>query len=384
VERRKLEEHIRALATIEENDSPLISCYLTANQGGIVCREQLDARFRVLRKCLPARSVAEFEEAQRSIETFLKAGLSQRTRGVALFARAGERPLWRVLEFEAPLPTWIAVGSSPNIYHLMALKDNYDRYAILLMTETSARIIGVNLGSVTAQLWRSRPELRQRVGREWSKDHYQDHRRERTRQFVNDQVRSLERLLLETGYEHLILAGNPRVTATVRKALPKNIAEKVIDCVPASRMDDVSDIVASTLETFLAHEEMESQAVADRLITQLQTHGLAVAGAAASIEAVKSGQADILVIVQGYDPGRAWECQGCGRFSLALPRPGACPNCRSRRVREFDLRGEMARIAELRRVAIEVVEHSDALMSLGGVGCLLRYSGPANYVYTAA
>src|SRR5581483_4494175 len=114
------------------------------------------------------------------------------------------------------------------------------------------------------------------------------------------------------------------------------------------------------------------------------THGLAVAGATASIEAVKSGQADILVIVQGYDPGRGWECHGCGILSLDLPLPAACPNCRSRRLREFDLRGELARIAELRGIAIEVVEHSDALMSLGGVGCLLRYSGPANYVYSAA
>ncbi len=51
---------------------------------------------------------------------------------------------------------------------------------VLLATEATARIIGVNLGSITEQLWRSRPELRHRVRREWSKDHYQDHRRERT------------------------------------------------------------------------------------------------------------------------------------------------------------------------------------------------------------
>jgi rubrerythrin/Trp operon repressor len=384
VELRALEEHIRTLASVVETDSPFISCYLEAKNGVVACREQLDARLQILRKCLPARSAVDFEQSKRRIEEFLNSGISPRTRGIALFARAGERPVWQALEFEVPLPIWIAAGSTPNIYHLVELKDNYHRYAILLMTEASARIIGVNLGSVTAQLWRSRPELRQRVGREWGKEHYQDHRRERTRQFILDQVRSLDRLLSETGYEHLILAGNPRMTSAVRKALPKRIAERVVDVVPASGTDGISDIVAATLEAFLAHEELESEAVAERLITQLRTHGLAVAGALASIEAVKSGQADILVIVQGYDPGRAWECRDCGTLTVDLPQPDACLSCRSRRFREFDVRGELARIAEQRRVPVEVVEHSDALVTLGGVGCLLRYSGPANYICPAA
>jgi peptide subunit release factor 1 (eRF1) len=170
---------------------------------------------------------------------------------------------------------------------------------------------------VTEQLWCSRPELRERVGREWSRDHYQDHRRERTRQFIHDQVRTLDRLLSERGYEHLTLAGSARITSEVRKALPKRIAEKLIDLVPTCRTDRLSDIVASTLRAFLDHEEMESQAMAEQLITQIRRHGLAVAGAKASIEAIKGGQADVLVILKGCDPGRAWECTDCGTRNWA-------------------------------------------------------------------
>jgi rubrerythrin len=384
VELRQLEDHIRTLATVEEAESPLISCYLDLSNGVIGSRDELDARFQLLRKSLPVRAAAEFGESSRRIEAYLNGAISQRTRGLAVFVRAGATPFWLPLQFEVPLPNWVAVGSTPNIYHLVELKDNYDRYVILLTTETSARIIGVNLGSVTAQLWRSRPELRRRVGHEWTKEHFQDHRRERTKQFIHDQIRSLDQVISAGGYGHLMLAGNARMISAVRKELPKRLAEKLVDAVPAGPTDHVSDVVASTLQAFLEHEELESQAFAERLITQIRTHGLAVAGTHASVEALKAGQADLLVLVKNYDLGQGWECRGCGKTELELPPPNTCPECRTARLRVFDIRGELVRLAEQQQVDVEVVEHNDVLMTLGGVGCLLRYLAPANYLYSAA
>jgi peptide subunit release factor 1 (eRF1) len=253
----------------------------------------------------------------------------------------------------------------------------------MLITESSARIMGVNLGSIVIQLLRTRPELRSRVGREWSRDHYQDHRRERIRQFMHDQIRSVDQLLFAGGYGHLILAGNPRMVAAMRKALPKRIAAKLVSFVPACRTDNTSDIVAATLQSFLDYEETQSQAVADSLVAQIQRHGLAVTGADASRDAIKAGQADILVLLN-QDQGQGWKCMSCGETDLERPRPNVCPKCRAVRLTDLDIRGELARLAEQRRVPIEVVEHSDALARLGGIGCLLRYSGPANSLYLAA
>jgi hypothetical protein len=55
-----------------------------------------------------------------------------------------------------------------------------------------------------------------------------------------------------------------------------------------------------------------------------------------------------------------------------------------RRIRKFDTRAELVRLAEQQDVGVEIVEYNDVLMSLGGVGCLLRYLAPSNYVYSAA
>jgi hypothetical protein len=282
----QLDEHIKALSTLEPSDAPMISCYLDVGRTPSDYRTILDDRVHLLRKSLPNKDLGAFEEALTKIEGLLLTGVATVTRGLALFARGGQQPFFLALQFEVPLPNWIAVDSTPNLYHLVELKDNYDRYVILLMTETNCRIIGITLGSITDQIWKTRPELRKRVGRGWARDHLQDHRRERNKQFIHEQIRILAHIMASGGYGHLILAGNARALAEVRKALPKNLAARLVDVVPASTNDPISDVVATTLGRFLEHEELDSQAIAEQLVSLVYMHGLAVAGTLPSLTAL--------------------------------------------------------------------------------------------------
>jgi peptide subunit release factor 1 (eRF1) len=100
------------------------------------------------------------------------------------------------------------------------------------------------------------------------------------------------------------------------------------------------------------------------------------------MQALKSGQADFLVIAKTYEPGMGWECRRCGKLELTLPNPNHCPTCHGP-VREFDIREEMVRLAGRMDCGVEVVEHSDVLMNLGGVGCLLRFLAPERYIHAA-
>lgn len=380
----KLDEHIRALATLEPSEALVINCYVDLSNGTSSYRAILDERVHLLRKSLPEKDLAQFEDALAKIEEFLRDEIAAVTRGAALFARAGESPYFLGIQFEVPLPNWMALDSTPNIYHLVELRDNYDRYVILQVTDSSARIIGINLGSVTDQIWKTRPELRRRAGRGWTRDHFQDHRRERSNQFIHDQIRILTNVMAAGGYGHLILAGTPRALASVKRALPKSLAAKLVDIVPASASDPISGIVAATLERFLEHEELDSQAIAEQLVNQIYTHGLAIAGTQASLDALRVGQVDILVIAKQYDPGQGWECRRCGRVETQSAQPDACPACGNRRLRTFEVRSELVRLAGKLGCGVEVVEHSDALMNLGGVGCMLRFLAPERYACRAA
>jgi hypothetical protein len=280
----KLEEHIYKLALREPDSAPVISCYLDCTGGPAGCQKLVSARSCELGGTLTGAVLPDFERALRRIQRYLQTEVGNMTRGIAVFAREGVNPFFLALQFEVPLPDWIAVASTPDLFHLVELEDNYDRYAI----------------------------------------------------------------------------------------------------VPASARDRVSDIITSTLACFLQHEETESQAIADRLVTQIYTNGLAVAGAGPTLQALKSRQADFLVIAKNYEPSSGWECRNCGRMDLSSPDPNFCPDCRNRSVRQFDVRAEMVRLAKQQLCGVEVVEHSDAWLRVGGIGCLLRFMSSERYASQAA
>lgn len=373
MELKNLEKHIFSLATMEETDAPVISCYLGVERGPAGYRNFLDERVRVLRTGVAPAARQHFEEALEQIEVFLRSGVPLDRKGMALFSRGGDQAFFLPLEFEVPLTNWIAVDAKPNIYRLVELKDTYDRYVVLLATESVVRILGINLGSVTEELWNTRPELRHRAGREWTKEHYQAHRRERISQFIHEQIRVLSRVMLTGGYRHLLLAGDPRATGLIRKALPRHLEARLIGIVPAAGNDRASDIVAATLSSFVDYEERESQSVAERLCNQSNAHRLAVVGARASLRALDQWQVDILVLAKAYEPDPGWVCTSCGWRHLEPPFPTCCPRCGAEKLRTLRIKEEMVRLAEQRGAVVEIVNESDGLMHLGGVGCLLRY-----------
>lgn len=63
----------------------------------------------------------------------------------------------------------------------------------------------------------------------------------------------------------------------------------------------------------------------------------------------------------------------CKATSVGQPVPEICPECGGKSVESIDATAELVRLAGQQDRPIEVVEHCDPLMDLGGVGGLLRY-----------
>lgn len=381
---KELQKHIRTLATLPAAGAPVLSCYLNLETSEPGYRHALDERVRLLRKSLAVETRRHFEEALGQIEAYLRAGIAVGATGLAIFVRGGQQPFCLPLQFRVSLPNWIAVNATPNIYHLVELKDTYHRYVVVIPTERNARILGVDLGFVTENVWEESPELRERVGREWTTVQYQHHRRERTNRFLTGLIGILDQLMAAGGYGHVIPAGNLRVTSQIRKALPNHLAAKVVDIVPASGYDRRTDVGAATLVSFIEQEERGSLAAFDKLSKEVNTNGLAVAGTRASFEALRQGQVNVLVLAKAYEPDCGWACGACGKSDVERPASNTCSQCGARWVREFNVKEELVRMAEQMESGVEVVNHSDALMRLGGVGCLLRFLRPEEYPSKAA
>lgn len=373
----ELKAHIRTLITLEETEAPVLSCYVNRDFVQDSPRFTLEWRVQAVRRVLERDEREPFEVAYECIQRFLGNEIRPTTRGVAVFARGGAQPFFLGLQFDVPLPDLLCVDSTPTIYHLVELKDTYHRYVVLITTKESARILEVNLGGITQELWAERPELRERVGREWTRAHYQNHRRDRGKRFLKEKIDVLDKLMSAGGHTHLILAGSRQLTAQVRNYLPNHLQAKLIDIVSASANDKVTDVVAATLSSFIEREQQESLVAVAELVKELRRGGLAAAGTGATLKALRRGQADMLVMAGAYQPLPGLGCNRCSWLDVLPPDArGICPECGANELQPVDLKEAMVKLAERLSAEVEFVCSSDALMELGGVGCLLRYRTP--------
>jgi len=369
----ELKQHITELASVEASDAPFISCYLNLENGQRGWREVLDERARILRRILKGDDLDDFDEALGKIETWLSADLLPEAKGAAIFVRGtcgGSFML--AMQFAEPLPNWIAVYPTPNIYHLVELKDNYHRYVVLLALPDRACIVAVNLGAATIRAWIDESELRTRVGSEWARIHYHVNQPHRGDRFVREKIVVLEQLMRAGGHTHLILAGDPDLTARVRHAMSSDLVDKLVDVAPASARDRQTEVIILTLSSFIEHEEHEHRTIAERLIEGLRSQNLAVAGSAATLDALRWGEVDTLVMAGSYQPDPGWTCTACRATGTGLPEASLCPQCGKPTARPMDIRKTLMHLAGKLELPVVVVEHSEELISLDGVGCLLR------------
>lgn len=146
----------------------------------------------------------------------------------------------------------------------------------------------------------------------------------------------------------------------------------MVDVISASEYDFQDDIVMQTLSSFIEHEEQESCSAVEHLVEGLRSQNLAVAGSVDTLTVLRWGEVDTLVMASDYDPEPGLTCTACRSIGFEPPATNTCPRCSASAVRPMDIREEILRIAGQLECTVEVVEHSEALMSVGGVGCLLR------------
>jgi len=251
----ELNQQITVLASVEETDALFISVYLNLEDETTDWRETLNDRARLLRLILKDDDLADFNDALDKVEAWLDTELHPEAKSAAIFVRGIFGGAFMLpMQFAVPLPNWIAVYPTPNIYHLVELKDNYHRYIVLFAMPDRASILEVNLGAATTRAWINNPDLHTRVGQEWGRPHFQVHREHRGDRFMHEKIAVLEQLMHAGGHTHLILTGDPKITKSIRLALPEDLADKLVDIIPTSKRDQQTDIVMATLSSFIEHE----------------------------------------------------------------------------------------------------------------------------------
>ena len=336
-----LEKHIRQLVNIEPSASPIISCFVKLDHPRSGYESELEAQFHKLRATMSLDERQSFGLAYEQLLGYLRERQAPKTPGVSVHLRHGEAPFFLSMEFEVPLETVLIVDELPHVYPLVALKDVYHRFVTVITNEVEARIFETTLGAVSEEILTERKDLRKRIGREWTREHYQNHKHEREQQLIREKIEVIDDLMRRGGHNHLVIAGSPVMVGRMTAALPQRLKDKLISTLPTNPKCGVSPILLEAVELFVEAENAESHDRVRKLRRAIHTRGLGVSGYAESMKAIQGGYADMLII---------------DAESLLLHQ------CET-----------IARMAASHGVDVETVKGSELLEQLGGVGCLLRY-----------
>lgn len=340
-EMESLRTHIVELVTLPETEAPLISAYLDLLENQDYLRSKLSYWAKSARSALPSGQRAAFDGALMDVEQAIRGEWPDKVRSVAVFSRRGENPFLLVVPFSVSLDLHFTAASVPAIFPLVQLKDRFHRFVVVIVTEEVSRIIEVTLGAVSEEFLTRRPELSERLGREWGREHFHQKKRENDRRYISDQVTIIINLMAKRGLNHLILAGNSRNVGPLRDALPRHIGARLVgEIIKSPVKGDTSIVLEDAIDKFIEAESAESRDTVRRLHEQIRRGALAVVGVGQSRDAIIGGYAAQLVI--------------------------------SEELHELD-REDLTRLAAARNLDIEVCEGDELLALHGGVGCLLRY-----------
>lgn len=337
----KLRKHVIALASLPTCESPLVSAFFDLSRGKSSALRDFQAWAELTRQTFEEDRRQDFDDATEEIESWL---VKARARSAAVFCRWGEHPLFLPMEFEVPLKSRFHVDSLAVIYPLVELKDRFNRFVVVLTTADSARIIEVNLGRHSVELLTERPSLRERIGREWTREHYVSHRRERNRQFVKEKIAVIEGLMAKRGHNSLIIAGDSRYVNRLTEALPSALKQKVIGEIKTGISDQrLKEVVSQAVDSFLEAEAREAHGTVELLVNSVRAGGLAVVGVEATLHALHQGRVECLVV-----------------SSMLLGQD----------------QESLIRLASRSGIPIETVQDCEMLERNGGAGALLRYFLP--------
>lgn len=333
-----LRKQIITLANLPQGDVPLISAYFNLQQPLAALEQEFLAWAQSTEKTFQGETREGFHTSVDRIRDWLRTAEGP---SAAVFSRQGEHPFFKTMNFQVALESYFHVGEVPAIFPLVELKDRFNRFVVVLTTQNLARIIEVNLGETSLEILAKRPAIRERSGREWTREHYLSHSADRDRKFVKEKVEIIEELMAKRGHNALIIAGEPRFVARLQEALPANLQSKVIDQIRTGIADErLQEVLQESIQRYLVAEGEESDNSVKTLIRALRTNGLVTFGVESTQNALSIGQADQLVI--------------------------------SSKLNVKD-RENLVRLASQSGTAIETVRDSEVLEAQGGVGALLRY-----------
>lgn len=366
------EDVLRRLAGFKGEDAKVVSLYLDVDGRRFVRPKDYELHLDALLKKAGERSNsrAAADEDLSRVAAHVKAGIDRsHTRGLAIFSCLAHG-LWEVIELPVPVRNQVVVNSSPHIRQLEGVRDENERFGVLLADKQRARMFVFELGRLVDknELFDQLPRHEDDRG-DWDKDHVRDHSAQLAHLHLRRAAQVAFAAYQAQPFDHLVIGAPDEIAHELERELHSYLKARIAARVNVAVNASEAAIRQAALEVEAEVERAKEAELVERLRHAVGSGSGGVAGLPAVLSALVERRVDTLVLSDGYEaPG--WRCRACGYIGTKGPR---CPVCPAAMERLDDVVEEAVEEARIQSCRVEVVFDNADLDVLGRIGALLRF-----------
>lgn len=352
-----LSSFIKKLSQVYDPDNmdTYVSLYLN---------KELDEKF-IERRAKACKSVLKGDELRNFVDTMeeIKDIIKSKHHMHMVIFSSHKHDFLRHCSLDVGVENLLIVDSSPYLRPLARLQDEWESFTLLLISSNYAKIYSVSLGKVEREKKLSADIMNKHKKGGMSQARFNRLRKGAIHAFFSEVIEVLQK----TADEQIILAGPGTAKTQFRELLPKNLRDKIVEAVDIS-IDDEKELLKKSIYLIRGREERKSLEAVLQLKEEILKDGLAVYGVKDTLQAVKNGQVELLLIEKDYKP-RGWICENCQMVGEG--KKLNCPYC-GKKTSEVDVLEEILEFAERTDAEVEFTDYEE-LANLGHVGGILRF-----------
>lgn len=353
-----------------QSEHPVLSVYLNTD----VSQRTVDEMRLQLRAMLRESQAPAADRA--AVEEHFEHDVSWEGNGAAVFSCAAEG-MFRAFSLAVPLPNRVHVARRPFVKPLANALDNYGGYGVAVVDQQRARLFFFHLGELLAEEEFVGEEVRrtkrgggsQATGRRGGVaglTRYTDEIAERN---LREAAAQAGRFFEKHRVRRVLIGGTDGNVALFRTMLSKAWQSLVVGTFPISMNAGHVEVMKKALEIGRQAERQREQALVHTVITAAAKGKNGVVRLADTLEAVREGRVQTLLISEGFHaPG--YRCTGCDY--LVVEALDVCPFCGKPFVPISDAVDLAVNQVLAQGGEVEVV-NVPALEEAGHIGALLRY-----------
>ncbi|MBN2066354.1 MAG: hypothetical protein JW771_06065 [Candidatus Thermoplasmatota archaeon] len=353
----ELQKALRTLSEVYDVESKdtFVSCYINKHDDP----KFLQRREHACASLLGREEQENFQQTMQEIKDFLQ--IKNVTYG-ALFASYKHR-FFHYVSLPVTINNLFVVDSSPYIRPLARINDEWESFTLVLLDSHYAKVLSVSLGRVDQTRQLSADIMNKHKKGGMSQARFQRLRKGAMHTFFTEVIGRLEAV----ADDRIILAGPGQAKKQFHELLPQHLASRVVDVIDID-IDDEQELLQESLHLISQREDTKSHDAVKQLKAEILRDGLVAYGIDETLQAVKNGQVDLLLVEKDY------KVKGCLCEHCQILRAGPineCPVCGGHTT-EADVIEEIIEFAERTDATVEFSDDEE-LARLGHVGAILRY-----------